>query len=164
MTEDERFQKAIAVVLAHEGGYVNNPADPGGETKFGISKRSYPNLDIKNLTRDQAVEIYRRNWWDRLRLGELQDTDVATKVFDLAVNMGAGTSVKLLQRALRAVGRTVTADGVMGPQTIAAVNAAEPRALLAALRAEAAGHYRLLIAKNPKLAVFEQGWMNRAYA
>lgn len=164
LTEDECFERAIGVVLAHEGGYVNDRRDPGGETKFGISKRTYPSVDIKNLTRDQAADIYRRDWWDRLRLGEIQDPDVAAKVMDLAVNVGAGTGFRLLQRALLAAGQKVTVDGVMGPQTLAAVNAAEPRILLAALRAEAAGHYRLLIAKNPKLAVFEQGWTNRAYA
>lgn len=164
MTEEERFQKAVGVVLAHEGGYVNNPNDPGGETRWGISKRSYPNLDIKSLTREQAIEIYRRDWWDRLRLGEIQDPDVATKVLDLSVNVGAKTGIMLLQRALAAAGKPVSVDGVMGPQTIAAVNAADPRMVLAALRSEAAGHYRLLIAKNSKLAVFERGWLNRAYS
>lgn len=164
MTEEERFQKAISVVLAHEGGYVNNPNDPGGETRWGISKRSYPNLDIKNLTREQAIEIYRRDWWNRLRIGELQDSDVATKVLDLAVNVGAKIGIMLLQRALAAAGKPMDVDGVMGPQTIAAANAAEPRILLAALRSEAAGHYRLLIVKNSKLAAFEKGWMNRAYS
>lgn len=85
---DTKFDKAIKVVLAHEGGYVNDPNDLGGETNFGISKRSYPTVDIKNLTREQAVEIYRGDWWERYRYGDIEDLDVATKVFDLAVNMG----------------------------------------------------------------------------
>lgn len=164
MTEDKRFQRAIEIVLAHEGNYSNDPADPGGETKYGISKRSYPNLDIAALTRDQAIEIYRRDWWDRLRLGEIADPDLAAKVLDLAVNVGAGTGIMLLQRALTAAGQPVEVDGVMGPQTLAAANSADPRAVLAALRSEAAGHYRLLIARNASLKRFEQGWLKRAYA
>src|SRR5690606_28008981 len=57
---DERFRRAVEVVLKHEGGYVNNPSDPGGETKYGISKRSYPELDIANLTQEDAIAIYYR--------------------------------------------------------------------------------------------------------
>lgn len=161
---DEKFQRAVEIVLAHEGGYVNNPADPGGETKYGISKRSYPNLDIASLTREQAIEIYRRDWWDRLRLGEIQDPDVAAKVLDLSVNVGRKAGVKLLQQALRAAGKSVTVDGIMGPETLAAVNEANPQVVLAALRSEAAGYYRLLVTKKPELKVFEAGWINRAYA
>jgi lysozyme family protein len=150
----------MEMVLAHEGGYVNDPHDPGGETKYGLSRRSYPHLDIKNLTRGQAIAIYRRDWWDRLRVGEIENPDVSAKVFDLCVNMGAGTGIRLLQRALG----NVEVDGIMGPQTLAAANDADPDALLSALREEAARHYRTLIARNPKLARYEEGWMNRAYA
>ncbi|HHW13511.1 MAG TPA: hypothetical protein GXX28_01085 [Firmicutes bacterium] len=164
MDANERFRRAMEKVLEHEGGYVNDPADPGGETKYGISKRSYPDLDIKNLTRGQAIAIYRRDWWDRLRLGEIEDPDLAAKVFDLAVNVGAGTGIMLLQRALTAAGHPVSVDGVVGPATLAAANSADPKAVLAALRSEAAGHYRLLIAKNPALVKFRDGWLNRAYA
>src|SRR5690606_26803467 len=85
---DERFRRAVEVVLAHEGSYVNDPADPGGETKFGISKRQYPDLDIASLTREQAVEIYRRDWWDKYGYGRLASPAIATKVFDLSVNVG----------------------------------------------------------------------------
>lgn len=162
MTEEERFRRAVEVVLKHEGGYVNNPSDPGGETKYGISHRSYPNLDIKNLTKEQAIEIYRKDWWDRLHLGEIKDPDVATKVMDLCVNMGARTGIMLLQRALTDVGHPVAIDGRMGPQTIAATNAADPQRLLAALRARAAERYKQLAEKNPKLAVFLPGWLRRA--
>lgn len=164
MNAEERFQQAIAIVLQHEGGYINIGADPGGETKFGISKRSYPDLDIRNLTREQAIEIYRRDWWDKLRLGEINDADLAAKVLDLSVNVGREAGVKLLQRALRAAGKQVTIDGIMGPETLKAANETNPQIVLAALRSEAAGYYRLLVAQNPKLRVFETGWLNRAYA
>src|SRR5690606_2973445 len=68
---NELFLHAVEVVLEHEGGYVHDPHDPGGETKFGISKRQYPDLDIANLTREQAIEIYRRDWWDKYGYGRL---------------------------------------------------------------------------------------------
>src|SRR5690606_34526085 len=88
MTSDERFAVAVEVVLRHEGGYVHDPADPGGETNWGISKRSYPHLDIASLTREQAIEIYRRDWWNRHGYDRIKSLDVAVKTFDLAVNMG----------------------------------------------------------------------------
>ena len=63
---DMSFDRIIEFTLQEEGGYVNNPADPGGMTKYGISKRSYPNLDIANLTIDQAKAIYERDFWNQL--------------------------------------------------------------------------------------------------
>jgi len=161
----DHFDYAIAFVLSHEGGYVHDPADPGGETKYGISKRQYPDLDIASLTREQAIEIYRRDWWDKYGYGKLTSPAIAAKVLDLSVNMGPRQAHILLQRALHAVGRRdVTIDGIIGPQTIAAANSVSPDALLAALRAEAAAYYRQLVAARPELRRFEQGWLNRAYA
>src|SRR4051812_29003946 len=93
------FDQAIPTILKHEGGYVNDTKDPGGETNWGISKRSYPQLDIKNLSREQAIYFYRRDWWNKYNYGAIHDQQVATKVFDIAVNMGASQAHKLLQRA-----------------------------------------------------------------
>src|SRR5690606_3267043 len=119
---DERFRRAVEVVLQHEGGYANDPRDPGGETKWGISKRSYPHLDIANLTREEAIEIYRRDWWQRYGYGRIDDADVAAKVMDLAIKMGPATAHRLLQEALVFVGCPVAVDGIIGPQTIGAAN------------------------------------------
>jgi lysozyme family protein len=157
------FEPAVEVVLDHEGGYVDDPADRGGRTKFGISQRSYPALDIAKLTRQDAIEIYRRDWWHRYGYERIRDQRLATKVFDLAVNMGARRSHLLLQQALKAVGLSVTEDGLLGPETFAAVNLAPAPPLLAALRSEAAGHYRLLMARTPTLQRFSRGWLGRAY-
>ena len=93
------FNEAIERVLSHEGGYVNNPADPGGETQWGISKRSYPNVDIKALTRSQAVEIYRRDFWGAVNADDMPD-GVAYQTLDFAVNSGVGTAIRYMQRAL----------------------------------------------------------------
>ena len=89
------FDQAFDRLIGHEGGYVNDSADPGGETKFGISKRSYPNVDIKNLTREQAKTIYLRDFWQPL--GEDAHPAVKFQAFDFAVNSGIQTAVRKLQ-------------------------------------------------------------------
>jgi lysozyme family protein len=150
--------------MYHEGGYVNDKQDAGGETKFGISKRSYPHLDIKNLTRDQAKQIYFVDFWMKAKCEQIVDENNATKFFDLAVNMGITQAVGLIQRALRSAGQSVTEDGVIGPVTLAAINKADPTDLLAALKSEAAGYYRLIAQANPSQQKFINGWLNRAYA
>jgi lysozyme family protein len=153
------FDKAIGTVLAHEGGYTFDPNDPGGETKYGISHRAYPNLDIKSLTLDQAKAIYKRDYWTYSRI---QDQDVATKVFDLAVNLGPAAAHRLLQTALNARGETVAVDGVFGPETLAAANRGDPAQLLQELRAQAAAYYAQTVLANPPEQKFLLGWMRRA--
>lgn len=113
---------AIERVLGHEGGYVSpekaaSIGDPGGETNWGITKRSYPNVDIAALTRDQAKEIYLRDFWNRINADKLYD-GVAYQMLDFAVNSGIDTSVRYLQRALG-----VADDGHWGPVSQAAADA-----------------------------------------
>lgn len=92
------FEKAVAFVLSHEGLYSNNPADPGGETKYGISKRAHPDMDIKNLTLDEAKAIYRNGYWDDCNCDMLPyPFDVA--IFDTAVNMGKTAALKIKGRS-----------------------------------------------------------------
>lgn len=113
MTFDEAFDRLIG----HEGGYVNDPSDPGGETNWGISKRSYPTVDIKNLTRDSAKEIYRRDFWEPL--GEAHPA-IKYQVFDFAVNSGIQTAIRKLQSAIG-----VADDGHWGPRSATALQAAD---------------------------------------
>lgn len=150
------FDDAIQVVLAHEGGYVNNPRDPGGETKFGICRRVYPDLDIKNLTREMAVEIYRRDYWPAI-YSQVNDRQVVTKIFDMTVNMGAFQSHRILQRAL-----DIPDDGKFGPQTLKAVNAADPADLLAKIVGQQKKFYRHLADAKPAMKEFLPGWLHRA--
>jgi len=161
---DERFRRAVEVVLKHEGGYVHDPRDPGGETKYGISKRSYPSLDIANLTREDAIAIYYRDWWQRYGYDRLQDYAVATKLLDMAVNMGPATAHRLLQGALVFLGYPVAVDGIIGPQTIAAANKADPKRLLQVLRWRAAEHYYRIAVQRPQSRAFLIGWLRRAYS
>lgn len=123
---DPVFDLAVSFVLADhiEGGYVNDARDPGGETNFGISKRAYPKKDIAKLTRDDAIAIYRRDYWEAAHCDEMPPK-VAIAVFDCAVNQGVGAAIKLLQRAAR-----VGVDGQFGPQTAGAVGRADEDALV----------------------------------
>jgi lysozyme family protein len=102
------FDQAFDRLMGNEGGYVWVQRDPGGETNFGISKRSYPDVDIKALTRDEAKEIYRRDFWTAA--GQKVAPAVAFQVFDAAVNHGIGTAIRMLQRAIGAAD-----DGHWGP-------------------------------------------------
>jgi lysozyme family protein len=160
---DNKFEKAVQRVLEFEGGYSNDPSDAGGETKYGISKRSYPNLDIRNLTVAGAKLIYYRDFWEPQLYGDFESVELAEKVFDLAVNIGTNRAHTLLQRALRAVGNPVKEDGILGKVTLAAVNSADAGELLAALRSEAAGYYRSIVTKNASQNRFINGWLKRAY-
>jgi lysozyme family protein len=147
----DNFLTAINRVLGAEGGYTYNPADPGGETKWGISRRSYPNLDIKNLTRDQAIALYRRDFWDAAKLGDLP-LSIASQMLDFAVNSGAGTATRALQRAVG-----VADDGLVGPHTIAALRASEPHDLIMRFLAE-----RLVFMTGLRgWSDFGKGWARR---
>lgn len=162
---DTVFEKIIPWVLQHEGGYVNHPNDPGGETKYGITKRTYPELDIKNLTLDQAKQIYYEDWWKRQQYDKIEDPRVAAKVFDTAINTGPSPAHVMLQRSLHACGkRYVTIDGVLGPQTFGATNSTRSDWLLLAFQAEQAAYYRLLVSLNSSFKDFLRGWKNRAYS
>jgi lysozyme family protein len=158
-----KFLKAFEYLMYHEGGYSNDPKDAGGETKFGISKRSYPHLDIKNLTRDQTCQIYFVDFWMKCKCEQIEDENIATKFFDLAVHTGIPQASRLIQRALRAVGTPVTEDGIIGPITLKAINEADSTDLLAALKSESAGYYRLIANANPSQQKFIEGWLRRAY-
>ncbi|GHU14714.1 hypothetical protein FACS189449_11770 [Alphaproteobacteria bacterium] len=150
--------------MYHEGGYSNNPVDAGGETKFGISKRSYPHLDIKKLTQDQARQIYFVDFWLKGKCEQIEDENILIKFFDLCVNTGIAQAVKLIQRALLSTGISVTEDGIIGKITLKAINNADSTDLLAALKSEAAGYYRLIANISPWQQRFITGWLNRAYS
>jgi lysozyme family protein len=148
------FDQAFAIVVGHEGGYVNNPADPGGETKYGISKRSYPDLDIANLTETDAEAIYKRDYWDKLSL-DIADAGLALVAFDAAVNNGVGAAIKWLQGALG-----VTPDGVIGPQTLSALAACAGDKAQAALVGMHASRINMM-ANLDTWKTFGGGWSKR---
>lgn len=135
----DKFNRAVELLLKHEGGYVNHPNDPGGETNFGISKRTYPHLDIKNLTKEQAIALYKLDWWDKYGFEYLEDEQLVAKYFDLAVNMGFSAANKLY---------------------LAAMNESDP---YIALLHQAALRYARICKKDPAKLVFLEGWLNRLF-
>lgn len=147
------FDDAIEFVLQHEGGYSNDPADPGGETNFGISKAAHPDVDLKALTRAAAIEIYRTDYWERCNADQLPGR-VALVVFDGAVNQGVGWAKRTLQREAG-----VEADGIIGPETLAAVRAKRQEILARALLIRRALHYTETMGWQQ----FGKGWLTRLF-
>ena len=150
MTFDECFAKLIG----HEGELSNHPADKGGMTKYGISQRAYPALDIAALTLDTAKEIYRRDYWDRAQCDRLHP-DLAFQVFDGAVNSGIGNSIRWLQEA-----SGVAVDGVVGPLTLRKVGDMEPSIIIARYN----GVRLKFMASLSTWDVFGRGWARRIAA
>lgn len=147
------FERAWAFVQRAEGGatITDDPNDPGGLTKWGISKRAYPNLDIRNLTEDQAKAIFRRDYWDRCSCSQMPAA-VAIALVDGSFSMGTVRAVRQLQVALR-----VGVDGIAGPATIAAAQRSIPRELVNEMLSQRLVYYSGL----DSLAKFQRGWFLR---
>ena len=143
------FDRAFDIIIGHEGGYVNDPRDPGGETKYGISKRAYPNEDIKNLTLDRAKELYKRDYWNALEAETLPDA-ARLMVFDCAVNCGVTAAKKLLQRSIG-----VKDDGIIGPATRRAISTAVN------LPMKFAGFWLQYYTDLPGWPTYGKGWTRR---
>lgn len=145
------FREAIHVVLQHEGGYVCDPRDPGGETNFGISKRSYPDIDIARLTRDQAIEIYKRDFWLKINGPSLPDP-LKLVVLDFAINAGVRRAAYTLQKIVG-----TNADGKIGPKTLKAVSKYSPYTLLWNYTLKRLEFYQ----KLPGWKHYSKGWTKR---
>jgi hypothetical protein len=155
--EMSKFDEIIEVVLEHEGGYVNDPKDPGGETNFGIAKRSNPDVDIKNLTKAEASLIYKTKYWDKNKVESLPE-ELWHIYFDCCVNMGKSRAVKILQQAANGKGANIDVDGGLGPNTLKAISNVE----LGRVRAYRVKYYADLVTRKPELEKFYFGWFRRA--
>lgn len=149
------FTTAIKIILNNEGGYVNNPSDKGGETNFGISKRSYPNLDIKNLTRKEAKEIYRVDYWNKIHGERLNNQDIAYQIFDFTVNAGYTRATKTTQKLLN-----IKVDGIFGEQTISNLNSCFYELFISNYRIERIKYYTNLARKTSQRQ-FLYSWIRR---
>ncbi len=145
------FEVAFAFVIRMEGGYVNDPHDPGGETKYGISRRAYPHLGVANLTIDNARALYHRDYWRAAECERLAPR-LAIALFDCAVNQGVGKAKRLLQHAVR-----VRVDGIIGPVTRAAINSMDEDVLLL----DFLSHRLRSYAKTRNAARYMRGWSRR---
>lgn len=166
MANDDRFEKCLSEVLRHEGGYVDHPDDPGGATNMGITRKTLarwrkvspwtalPKTAVATLTRGEAALIYRASYWNACGAGRMpQGIDLA--LFDFAVNSGPDRAVRVLQAALG-----IAADGAVGPVTLTAVAAAEPRQLINAL----CDRRLSFLQRLTTFSIFGRGWTNRVAA
>ena len=161
------FVEALPWVLKHEGGWSDDPADPGGATNFGITlavaqQHGIPDKEaLRTITQDQVAAIYHKDYW---RFDGVDDQQVATKLFDLGVNMGVRAVVRLLQDGLNTLGASLEIDGRLGPQTLMAVNSVAPAKMLQVLVDEATKYYQTIVANRPASQKFLTGWLKRAAA
>lgn len=157
------FDEAFKRLIGHEGGYSTDRRDPGNwtggrvgvgtlkGTKFGLAANTYPNLDIKNLTLAQAKAIYKKDWWDKLGADGMHSA-IVFQLWDFAINAGKSRAIKELQQAVG-----VPADGVIGPQTLAAVNSHDLNDVILSLTAERLKFYTSL----STFKTYGKGWTNR---
>lgn len=150
------FAHAVAFVLSCEGSeLVQDAHDPGGLSRYGIALNRHPELtavDIQNMTPDRASAIYAKDYWRPIQ-GDVLPEYLGLPLLDAAVNQGPGTAIKCLQRALY-----LTADGVIGAQTLNAAKVADPHTTLSGLTAERIALY----AESPEWESFGKGWARRA--
>lgn len=151
----DKFLTFIERILSHEGGYVNHPADPGGETNWGITKRTavangYQG-SMRALTREKAIEIYRSAFWQRYRCHEMPDA-LAFQFLDVCINHGGGNAARMLQRALG-----VADDGIIGKITMAALHGQPENEVILKFNAERIAFY----AKLKTFGTFGKGWVRR---
>jgi len=157
------FEKALKRILKHEGGFVNDPLDSGGMTNLGVTKRVWEEFvghpvseaDMRALTPEKVGSMYKLKYWNPSYC-EVLPKGLDYVVFDFAVNAGTGRSVKTLQQAIGCV-----ADGVIGPKTMAAINDANTKNLIAKFSDARADFYQSIVARKPDQARFIKGWLNR---
>lgn len=167
------FEEAITFVLRNEDPQLSGVVteDSGGRTRFGIAERFHPGLgdEFYRGPADAALEvardIYRRRYWEAIRGDEIRDQKIATKLLDMAVNMGVRQAVVLCQRVVNSIMEFHLAeDGIVGTQTMAKLNEADPSLLLAHLREACGTFYQHLAAVRPEAQPYLRGWLARARA
>jgi lysozyme family protein len=154
------FNDAIVKTLAKEGGakFTDVANDKGGATKYGISQTAYPNLDIRHLTEQQARDIYKRDYWDRVGGDAIKSQIVAENIFDTAVNMGPRTASRLVQVTLD----ITPADGVIGASTIAVINKQPEETFISHFTLAKIARYANICMADKTQSKFLLGWINRA--
>ncbi len=166
-TMNYHFEKAFHELIMIEGGYVNDPTDRGGETKYGISQRAYPHINIPSLTLQSAKEIYHQDYWQKNGLDNILKYEIAAEMFDTGVNMGVRVAANFLQEALNLMNRNgqnfpdLKVDGQIGPITIAAYKKVDDRILLKVLNGLQFERYKLICFNDPTQEKYFNGWMKR---
>ena len=161
-----QFGPAFDFLMKHEDPGLTGKVthDSGGTTRWGISQKAYPDLDIKSLTLEEAANIYRRDYFKPIRGYDYSSQDVANKLLDAAVNMGVHMAVKLAQQCCQVLGKDLHDDGVVGGFTVSAINSLDPQVFLETYRKMLTAHYKDIAAARPDEAQYLHGWLERAAA
>lgn len=162
------FNKIISKVLENEGGYDNDPKDPGGETKYGISKKTYPNLNIKDLTKDEAIEIYRKDWYKKWDMDVISSERIAYKVLDAIINIGPGRfnivlgGIGLPRMEINSKESRIKVFQELNYWLLTNTKEKEDIAIKQ-IKVNLEKFYTNLTITHPKLKVYLHGWLKRAY-
>lgn len=158
-SDKDKFERAMKFIRVVEGGKFNHPNDPGGFTNMGLTQRDYPKLDLHNLTRKQADDIFYKDYWKKSAAGKLP-YPVYISYFDSVVNTGISRANKILQKTVG-----VKQDGVIGPQTLKAISLhTSPKRLALNIADGKQDFYGRLVKKNAKFKAFIKGWTRRTNA
>lgn len=157
------YNDSFELLIKSEGGYVNNPKDPGGETNLGVTKAAWSTYlrrpvapgEMKALTKEVVKPFYKTEYWDKLQC-DLLPVGIDYLVFDFAVNAGVAQCAKFLQRACGAVD-----DGVIGPGTMGKLATMRPRELIDSLSIQKRKFYNDIVARKPDQKIFLEGWLRR---
>lgn len=169
MVRSNRFDKAFSYVYGNEQGYVNDRFDSGGPTNFGITihtlgrwrGKPVTESDVKNLEIAEAKAIMEKLYWKPIRADEIVNDTVLIVFFDASILFGVVGASKAMQLALISLGADLKADGAIGPKTVAAINSAEPKALVAAFSKELKLRIASIFEAKPETKRFKNGWTKR---
>lgn len=164
------FNEAVNRVLEIEGGLNEDPDDRGGITNYGISfnllkrlNKSAKRDDIINMTKDEAKEIYRKCFWEKMQGDRVNDQELSFKILGILANIGEFLGIRVIQRAYNAVSpHKISVDGIIGNETINAINAINTDNLIESIRVQQRIHYLNLIELDPRQIKFKKGWLRRA--
>lgn len=157
------FQDFKPLIITLESDKLTNiTGDEGGLTKYGITQVTYPNVDIANLTFEQACDIYERDYWNHYFLSNISSQAIANKLMSYLMNMTPLSAIKCLQKAIVACGGDIPQDGILGSETFKAINLRSPNWLLDRMRIEGVIFYNYRVKIKPTNLKFLEGWINRA--
>lgn len=164
------FNLALPTIIQHEGDvFTDNPNDPGGATKFGLTlsfiqgmvDSNFTVAELEDMHLDEATSIYLKYWWNKYNLGSIQNQELATKVFDTLVNLGPSGGTKQIQKACNETHIPTDIDGNLGPATITALNK-KPLLILNNIKNSLVSYYKTIVSHNPDESQFLKGWLTRA--